>query len=55
MLIAQKTGRPLLLDLSTAEPAPGPFCPHCGGPLRLLAIQLPADRFRPPPPLANTG
>jgi hypothetical protein len=54
-LIAQKTGRPLLLDLSTPEPTPGPFCPHCGGRLRVLAIQLPADRFRPLPPLANTG
>lgn len=54
-LIAQKTGRPMLLDLSAAAPAPGPFCPHCGGRLRLLAIQLPTDRFRHPPPLANTG
>jgi hypothetical protein len=55
LLIAQKTGRPMLLDLSAAEPAPGPLCPHCGGRLRLLAIQLPADRFRQPPRLANTG
>jgi hypothetical protein len=55
LLIAQKTGRPLWLDLSAAEPAPGPFCPHCGGRLRVLAIQLPADRFRNPPRLANTG
>lgn len=55
LLIAQKTGRPMLLDLSAAEPVPGPFCPLCGGRLRLLAIQLPADRFRHPPPLANTG
>jgi len=54
-LIAQTTGRPILLDLSAAEPAPRPFCPHCGGPLRLLAVQLPADRFRPPPSRANTG
>jgi putative transposase/transposase-like zinc-binding protein len=55
LLIAQKTGRPLLLDLSAAEPAPGPFCPHCGGRLRVLAIQLPTSRFLDPPPLANTG
>jgi Putative transposase/Transposase zinc-binding domain len=55
LLIAQKTGRPMLLDLSAAEPAPGPFCPHCGGRLRVLAIHLPADRFRPLPALANTG
>lgn len=54
-LIAQKTGRPLRLDRSAAEPMPGPFCPHCGGRLRVLAIQLPADRFRNPPRLANTG
>lgn len=55
LLIPQKTGRPMLLDLSAAELTPSPFCPHCGGRLRVLAIQLPADRFRPPPPLANTG
>jgi len=55
LLIAQKTGRPMLLDLSAAEPVPGPFCPHCGGRLRVLAIQLPASRFRDPPRLANTG
>ena len=55
LLIAQKTGRPMLLDLSAAEPAPGPFCPHCGGRLRVLAIQLPTSRFLDPPPLANTG
>lgn len=55
LLIAQATGCPLQLDLSAVEPTPGPFCPHCGGRLRLLGIQLPAHRFRPPPPLANTG
>ena len=55
LLIAQTTGRPILLDLSAAEPPPGPSCPHCGGRLRVLAIQLPADRFLDPPPLANTG
>ena len=54
-LIAQTTGRPMLLDLSAAEPAPGPFCPHCGGRLRVLAIQLPTSRFLDPPRLANTG
>jgi len=55
LLIAQTTGRPMLLDLSAAEPPPGPFCPHCGGRLRVLAIQLPTHRFLDPPPLANTG
>jgi hypothetical protein len=45
----------MLLDLSAAEPVPGPLCPHCGGRLRVLAIQLAADRFLDPPPLANTG
>jgi hypothetical protein len=55
LLIAQKTGRPMLLDLSAAEPVPGPFCPYCGGRLRVLAIQLPHDRFLDPPRLANTG
>jgi hypothetical protein len=55
LLVAQKTGSPVWLDLSAAEPVPGPFCPHCGGRLRVLAIQLPADRFLDPPPLANTG
>lgn len=55
LLIAQTTGRPMLLDLSAAEPPPGPFCPLCGGRLRVLVIQLPADRFLDPPPLANTG
>jgi putative transposase len=54
-LIARKTGRPILLHLSAPEVSPGPFCPHCGGRLRLLAIQLPHDRFRHPPPLVNTG
>jgi hypothetical protein len=46
---------PLLLDLSAAQLPPGPFCRHCGGRLRLLAIQLPHDRFRHPPPLVNTA
>jgi hypothetical protein len=55
LLIAQKTGRPMLLDLSATESAPGPFCPLCGGPLRVLAIQLPSSRFLDRPPLANTG
>lgn len=55
LLIAQKTGRPMLMDLSATEVPPGPFCPHCGGRLRVLAIQLPARRFLDPPPLANTG
>jgi hypothetical protein len=55
LLVARKTGRPMLLDLSTAQLAPGPLCPHCGARLRLLGIQLPTHCFRPPPPLANTG
>ena len=55
LLIAHKTGRPLRLDLSAAQVLPAPFCPLCGGRLRLLAIQLPHDRFRHPPPLVNTA
>jgi hypothetical protein len=55
LLIAQTTGSPLLLDLSAPAPLPGPFCPDCGGPLLLLAMRLPSNRFRQPPLLANTG
>jgi hypothetical protein len=38
LLIAATTGVPLLLDLSASAPLPGPFCPDCGGRLRVLAI-----------------
>jgi hypothetical protein len=55
LLIARTTGRPVLIDLGSSPPAPGPFCPDCGERLRLLAVQLPRDRFFHPALLAWTG
>jgi len=55
LLIAEKTGTPVRLDLSAPAPLPGPFCPDCGGPLRPLAVRLPSQPFPQPPLLADTG